>query len=134
MKKEYICYYFDKCFKGKVNEDDFMCAKDSLFCLLILEETDARKKVIKDFTQKYFKMHHDIEKDLEIIEGVVFNTEYFESLNFFKKLGYKRELKNLRETYSNFGKFNSDFFNAFEVSLVKVKDEIDATEELNLKT
>ena len=130
MKKEYVCYYFDKYFKGKINEEDFSCAKNSLFCLLVVDGGAVALNVLKDFTGKYFKIQHDIEKDLEETESIVHNAEYFNCLNFFQKIGYRREFKNLRKTYSNFGRFEDIFYNAYGVSLVKVKDELDREEDL----
>ena len=78
-------------------------------------------------------MYDYIEKDLKGTENVVNDAIFFNSLNFLKKMSYKRELKNLRKTYSNFQKFNDLFLDAFGVSLVKVKNAIDGEESMEIQ-
>ena len=132
MKKEYICYYFDKYFKGKINNSAFNIAKNRLFCLLVIENVDVAETVLKDFTKNFYEIRNEVERELDAAKNAVNDESFFNSLNFIRKASYKRELKNLRKTYSNFGRFNDLFFEAFGTSLVKIKDVIDNEEKQNV--
>lgn len=125
MKKEYICYYFDKFFKGKVNENLFNNAKNKLFMMLIYSDND----IVLNFTKIYYEMHKDLEKEIWSVEFMCNDEAYFNSLNFLQKMSLKRKLKNVRKAYANFGKFNDLFFDAFGTSLVQIKDSIDREEK-----
>ena len=130
MKKEKIVNYFDKCFKGKVDISQFNNAKNYLFYLIAdICGVDIKNSLaLRMFAKTYNEMHYYVEKDLDAQENAINNEIFFNSLNFIQKMSYKRELKKLRKTYFNFGKFNYAFFEVFGISLVKVIDDINRKE------
>jgi len=124
MKKEQICYYFDRCFKGKVDSELFNEAKTCLFYLIASDgEVNLTNLPLREFTKVYYEMHSKVEKKLERMEKNYKKID-FSKLNFLQKRGCKKELENMRKLYSNFGKFNSIFINAYGISLVNVIDSI----------
>lgn len=125
MKKEYICYYFDKCFKGKVDEQLFNTAKNYLFYILVANDLDVNNFALREFTKVFYEIQYRIEKEVESKEAIVEKIQNFNSLNLMQKISYKRKYGEALKLYQNCGKFNNAFIDVFGISLVKVKDLLD---------
>ena len=124
MKKEYICYAFEKSCKGKVDNDLYNKANFNLFFLLNEQNITIDNVRVREFTKAYYEIYYKIQHKLERMEKNYNNID-FSQLNFFQKRWCKKELERVRATYYNIGKFNSIFYNVFGISLVKVIDDID---------
>lgn len=130
MKKEYICYYFDKCFKGKIDDELFIRAKKHLFSLILEPNLDYSNIALIEFADIYKNIVFDIEKDIMSAQCVI-NSAYFRHSNFLKKIKHKRILNRRIAQHANHEKFKATFLKTFGISLSEVQESVDAIQTHN---
>ena len=123
MKIELICYYFDKCFMGKVDEDVFNYTKHRLFLMLIIENTESAKSVARDVANSVYKIQDKAIRQIKSYKRF-FEMSYFEQLPLIKKLYLKHKCKVNQKVYANTINFSGAFFETFGISLASVYDEM----------
>ena len=130
MKKEYICYYFDKCFKGKIDSGLFVRAKKNLFFLILEPNLDYSNIALLEFADDYNNIVFDIEKDIMSAQFVI-NSAYFRNCNFLNKIKHKHILNRRIAQHINHERFKATFLKTFGISLDKVQESIDAKQTQN---
>lgn len=133
MKKEYLMYYFDKCFKGKVDVEQFNVAKNDLFFLLVYSKDES---VLNTKLKKFINLYHyfcdDIQGKLDSMEEVA-NSGRYQCFSMVKKLSYKKHINNYKKALKNAEKFYASLVDVFGLAILNMKDTENAEEVVEQK-